>query len=169
MTSIVALVPNVVLITLMIVIMVWFLLAKTQFGQHLYAIGGNYQAAVRAGIPVNRTLIKAFVITAMLSGIAGALWASRFTSGDSNAGVPTLLYAIAAVVVGGASMFGNLMGTAGMNIGERNVQAVRRALEMAGIPVVADDTGSDYGRSVFFFLDDGRVEVRSLRKGSRVL
>jgi chemotaxis protein CheD len=76
---------------------------------------------------------------------------------------------VRAKIAGGASMFGNLMGTAGMNIGERNVQAVRRALEMAGIPVVADDTGSDYGRSVFFFLDDGRVEVRSLRKGSRVL
>ncbi|HSQ32660.1 MAG TPA: chemotaxis protein CheD [Gemmatimonadaceae bacterium] len=76
---------------------------------------------------------------------------------------------IRAKIAGGASMFGNLMGTGGMNIGERNVQAVRRALEMAGIPVVADDTGSDYGRSVFFFLDDGRVEIRSLRKGSRVL
>lgn len=76
---------------------------------------------------------------------------------------------VRAKIAGGASMFGNLMGTGGMNIGERNVQAVRRALEMAGIPVVADDTGSDYGRSVFFFLDDGRVEVRSLRKGSRVL
>ena len=76
---------------------------------------------------------------------------------------------IRAKIAGGASMFGNLMGTGGMNIGERNVQAVRRALEMAGVPVVADDTGSDYGRSVFFFLDDGRVEVRSLRKGSRVL
>lgn len=76
---------------------------------------------------------------------------------------------VRAKIAGGASMFGNLMGAGGTNIGERNVEAVRRALEMAGIPVVADDTGSDYGRSVFFFLDDGRVEVRSLRKGSRVL
>ena len=74
-----------------------------------------------------------------------------------------------AKIVGGASMFGNLMGTGGINIGERNVVAVRAALERAGIPLVADDTGSDYGRSVFFFLDDGRVEVRSLRRGSRVL
>lgn len=76
---------------------------------------------------------------------------------------------IRAKIAGGASMFGNLIGTSGINIGERNVIAVRAALERAGIPLVADDTGSDYGRSVFFFLDDGRVEIRSLRRGSRVL
>ena len=76
---------------------------------------------------------------------------------------------IRAKIAGGASMFGNLIGTGGINIGERNVIAVRAALDRAGIPLVADDTGSDYGRSVFFFLDDGRVEIRSLRRGSRVL
>ena len=74
-----------------------------------------------------------------------------------------------AKIAGGASMFGNLIGTSGINIGERNVVAVRAALDRAGIPLVADDTGSDYGRSVFFYLEDGRVEVRSLRRGSRVL
>ena len=76
---------------------------------------------------------------------------------------------IRARIAGGASMFGALMGAGGVNIGERNVVAVRAALDRAGIPLVADDTGSDYGRSVFFFIDDGRVEVRSLRRGSRVL
>lgn len=76
---------------------------------------------------------------------------------------------IRAKIAGGASMFGNLVGPAGINIGERNVIAVRAALDRAGIPVVGHDTGSDYGRSVFFHLDDGRVEIRSLRRGSRVL
>jgi len=74
-----------------------------------------------------------------------------------------------AKIVGGASMFGNLIPSGGINIGERNVIAVRAALDRAGIPVVGDDTGSDYGRSVFFHLDDGRVEIRSLRRGTRVL
>lgn len=74
-----------------------------------------------------------------------------------------------AKIAGGASMFGNLIGTGGINIGERNIVAVRAALDRAGIPLVGDDTGSDYGRSVFFYLEDGRVEVRSLRRGSRVL
>ena len=76
---------------------------------------------------------------------------------------------IRAKIVGGASMFGSLMPSGGINIGERNVVAVREVLADVNIPIVAEDTGSDYGRSVFLHLNDGRVEVRSLRKGSRVL
>jgi chemotaxis protein CheD len=76
---------------------------------------------------------------------------------------------VKAKIIGGASMFGNLMPPGGINIGERNVTAVREVLAVAKIPIVAEDTGSDYGRSVFLHVGDGKVEVRSLRKGSRVL
>ncbi len=76
---------------------------------------------------------------------------------------------IRARIAGGASMFGNVLPAGGMNIGERNVTAVREVLAGANLPIVAEDTGSDYGRSVYLFLADGRVEVRSLRGGSRVL
>jgi chemotaxis protein CheD len=74
-----------------------------------------------------------------------------------------------AKIVGGASMFGNLIPAGGINIGERNVIAVKEVLAGAKIPIVAEDTGSDYGRSVYLNVADGAVEVRSLRKGSRVL
>ena len=74
-----------------------------------------------------------------------------------------------AKIVGGASMFGNLIPPGGVNIGERNVVAVRQVLAGAKIPIVAEDTGSDYGRSVYLNVADGAVEVRSVRKGSRVL
>jgi chemotaxis protein CheD len=76
---------------------------------------------------------------------------------------------IRAKIVGGASMFGNVLVSSGVNIGERNVIAVRDALAEARVPIVAEDTGSNYGRSVYLFIEDGRVEVRSLRGGSRVL
>ena len=76
---------------------------------------------------------------------------------------------IRAKLVGGASMFANLLPPGGINIGDRNVSAARRALEQSGIRIVAEDVGSDHGRSVHFHLDDGRVEVRSLKKGNRVL
>jgi chemotaxis protein CheD len=76
---------------------------------------------------------------------------------------------IRARLVGGASMFANLLATAGVNIGERNVAAVREALAGAKVPIVGEDTGSDFGRSVYLFLEDGRVEVRSLKRGSLVL
>lgn len=76
---------------------------------------------------------------------------------------------VRAKIVGGASMFANLIPAGGINIGERNIAAVRGVLSEAKVPIVAEDVGSDHGRSVFLFLDDGRVEVRSLKKGSRVL
>lgn len=76
---------------------------------------------------------------------------------------------IRAKIAGGASMFGNLAASGGINIGERNVTAVREVLADRRIEIVGEDTGSDHGRSVYFYLADGRVEVRSVRKGSRVL
>ena len=76
---------------------------------------------------------------------------------------------VTAKIIGGASMFANLIPAGTINIGERNIAAVREALRKRKVPIVAEDVGSDYGRSVYLFTDDGRVEVRSLRKGSRVL
>jgi chemotaxis protein CheD len=76
---------------------------------------------------------------------------------------------ISAKIVGGASMFGQLVTGTGINVGERNIAATREVLAKEGIPLLAEDTGLDYGRSVYFFLDDGRVEVRSLKKGDRVI
>ena len=77
--------------------------------------------------------------------------------------------ALQAKIVGGASMFGALLPAGGINMGERNVAATRRALAAAGIPVVGDDTGGDYGRSVYLDVGSGRVLVRSLRRGDRTL
>ena len=76
---------------------------------------------------------------------------------------------ISAKIVGGASMFGQLVVGSGINVGERNVLATREVLALAGVPIIAEDTGLDYGRSVYFHLTDGRLEVRSLKKGNRVL
>jgi chemotaxis protein CheD len=72
-------------------------------------------------------------------------------------------------LIGGASMFASLLKVSGMNIGQRNVEAIRDALENAGIPVDAEDVGSDYGRSVRFDVATGRVEVRSLKRGAHDL
>ena len=76
---------------------------------------------------------------------------------------------IRAKLIGGASMFANLIPAGGITIGDRNINAARQVLREIGVPIVAEDVGSDHGRSVHFFLDDGRVEVRSLKKGNRVL
>lgn len=76
---------------------------------------------------------------------------------------------IRARIVGGASMFTSLLSSSGLQIGERNVVATRAALEHAGIPLVAQEVGGDYGRSVYFNVDDGRLVVKSLKAGHVVL
>jgi chemotaxis protein CheD len=76
---------------------------------------------------------------------------------------------VLAKIAGGASMFGQLVNGTGINVGERNILATREALAKARVEIVGEDTGLDYGRSVYFHLTDGRVEVRSLKKGDRVL
>ena len=76
---------------------------------------------------------------------------------------------LVAKLVGGASMFQQLLGLGGINMGDRNVEAARAALKLAGVAILAEDTGGDYGRSVWFRVADGSVTVRSLRGGDRVL
>ncbi len=76
---------------------------------------------------------------------------------------------IRAKIVGGASMFTSLLSSTGLQIGERNVVATRAALERAGIPIVAQEVGGDYGRSVYFHVHDGRLIVKSLRTGNVVI
>jgi len=77
---------------------------------------------------------------------------------------------ITARLVGGASMFGSSGGTPGPRaMGERNVVSARQVLAAARVPVVGEDVLQNHGRSVYFFLDDGRVEVRTVARGTVVL
>ena len=131
--SITPLVPNVVIITIIVALICWFVLSKTQFGQHIFAIGGNFEASMRAGIPVQRTLIKVYVIAGLLCGVAGVLWASRFSSGAANAGEVTLLMSIAAVVIGGASLFGGEGGIVGTIVGALTIATIQFGLVVLGM------------------------------------
>lgn len=76
---------------------------------------------------------------------------------------------IVAKLVGGASMFTALIPTGGIQMGERNLIATRAALAQAAIPILAEDVGGGHGRSVFFRVDTGAVEVRSMVRGNVVL
>lgn len=109
--------PIPVLITVVIVFLMHYVLSQTKFGQYTYAIGGNKQAAQRAGINVERHTIGLYMLTALLAGIAGIVYTGRFTAGAAQAGEPTLLNAIAAVVIGGASLFGGAGTIVGTVIG----------------------------------------------------
>ncbi len=99
-------VPIPVVITIVVVIAMHYLLSQTRFGQHTYAIGGNRAAALRSGINVRRHTLLLYMISAGCAGIAGLLYTARFSAGAAQAGEPLLLDSIAAVVIGGASLFG---------------------------------------------------------------
>jgi len=103
-----------VVVTAITVAIAVFLLHKTQFGRHTFAIGGNLEASVRAGVPADWQTIKIFTLSAFTAGLAGILYTARFTGGSGIAGEPLLLNSIAAVIIGGVSMYGGrgtVMGT----------------------------------------------------------
>ncbi|MDE3026736.1 MAG: ABC transporter permease, partial [Acidobacteriota bacterium] len=84
-----------------------YLATRTRFGRHVYAVGGNAEASLRAGIAVDRVRIMGFVICSTLAALGGVVLASRLQSVDTEAGGSTLLLdSIAAAVIGGASLFG---------------------------------------------------------------
>lgn len=125
--------PTVVLVTAIVAAIVWFILAKTQFGQHLYAIGGNMEGAIRAGIPVEQTLIKVYALAAVLAGIGGVLWSTRFSSGAYNAGETTTLNSIASVVIGGASLYGGEGTILGTIVGALILATIQYGLVLLGV------------------------------------
>lgn len=76
---------------------------------------------------------------------------------------------IRARLVGGAAMFANLSSSGVAQMGERNILASREALKKDGVPLLGEDTGSDYGRSVYLHLPSGRLEIKSVQRGNRDL
>jgi D-xylose transport system permease protein len=100
-------VPWVVPLILLLLVVLTFVLMRTAYGRHLYAVGGNAEAARRAGIKVPNIRTSVFMIGSTLAAIGGIIAASRANSVDPNAGGSnTLLYAVGAAVIGGTSLFG---------------------------------------------------------------
>lgn len=99
-------VPIVIPITILVLAIGTFVLDRTRFGRHLYAVGGNPEAARRAGIKVVQIRIIAFTVCSFLAVISGVFHASRIGSVDGSAGRTIVLSGVAAAVVGGVSLFG---------------------------------------------------------------
>jgi ribose transport system permease protein len=99
-------IPYLVIIALAVALALGIVLAATRFGRHTYAIGSNEEAARRAGIAVDRHLIKVYALAGTLSGLAGFLSLARFSTTTIGGHDIDNLAAIAAVVIGGTSLFG---------------------------------------------------------------
>jgi D-xylose transport system permease protein len=100
-------IPYVAVVVAALFVALTYLLNRTTFGRHIYAVGGNAEAARRAGIDVDRVRIACFAIVSALAVLGGIILASRLRSVDTNTGGgQALLYPIAAAVIGGTSLFG---------------------------------------------------------------
>ena len=99
--------PYAALVVAGLFIVLSYMLNRTRFGRHIYAVGGNAEAARRAGINVDNVRIACFALCSLLAVIGGIILASRLRSVDTNTGGgQALLYPIAAAVIGGTSLFG---------------------------------------------------------------
>jgi len=114
-------------------VMMVFLLGRMAFGRHTYAIGGNREASLRAGVPVDRVTILIFGLSGFMAGLAGCLHTARFTAGSGVAGEPLLLQSIAAVIIGGVSMFGGRGTAMGTLIGALIIAIMVTGLIMLGV------------------------------------
>jgi ribose transport system permease protein len=99
-------IPNLLIIAAGVTVAVWFLLTRTVFGRYIYAVGSNPESARLAGVPVAMVTVAVYAISGLLAGLGGVLLTSRLGAGIPTAGTGFELNAIAACVIGGASLFG---------------------------------------------------------------
>ena len=126
-------IPIPVIVMLVLFALAVVLLHSTKFGQHLYAIGGNREAARFTGIPLAQTEITVYMICALLTGVAGLIHASQLYSAEPASGVMFELNAIAAVVVGGTSFTGGRGTMFGTLLGAIIIGILDKGLNQAGV------------------------------------
>jgi len=124
-------IPTIILIAVYIV--AYIVLNKTIFGRYVYAVGGNKEAARLAGINTKSVLMSVYMICGALASISGILLASRMNSGQPNAGLMYELDVIAAVVVGGTSLFGGRGSIVGTFLGTMLIGILRNGLNLLNV------------------------------------
>lgn len=134
LTELVYIIPNVTVLTFIFIGIFAFILAKTRFGQHTYAIGGNINAAERSGVNVKAHLIKTYMISSFFASLAGVMYVLRFITGRAPAGSARVLDAVVAVVIGGASLYGGKGTVMGTVIGALIIGALEVGLVNLSVP-----------------------------------
>lgn len=126
-------VPIPVVISMLVFAVLWLLLNRTKFGTYVYAVGGNEQAAKLAGIPVARVKLSVYMLSGLCAAIGGVILTARVRSGQPLLGQGLELEAVAAVVIGGTSLFGGRGRLMGTIYGVLLVGMVRNGLDLLGI------------------------------------
>ena len=112
-----------------------FVASRTGFGRHVYAVGGNAEAARRAGLSVDRIRIWVFMINGFMAGVGGIMLASRLRSvATSSGGGDLLLNVIAAAVIGGTSLFGGVGRVTSALLGALVIASINSGMNLLGLP-----------------------------------
>lgn len=126
--------PIPVVVAIVLAVVCHYILTYTKFGVHTYALGASRASVERAGVDVKKLLIKLFIISAITAGVGGLIYTGRFSAGAANAGEPILLYAVAAVFIGGASLTGGQGTVVGTVIGAIIIAVIQFGLVFSGLP-----------------------------------
>jgi ribose transport system permease protein len=127
-------IPVPVIIMLVVYLVAWFILERTRYGRHVYAVGGNAEAAQLAGVRVKRVITSVYVIAGACAGLAGVIFAARVISAQPTAGTGYELDAIAAVVLGGTSLAGGRGRIVGTLIGSVILGVLSTGLILMNVP-----------------------------------
>jgi ribose transport system permease protein len=127
------LIPVPVITTMIAFVALWFILKKTVFGRHVYAVGGNEEASLISGVKVNRVKLWVYTLSGGLSALAGVILTSRLNSAQPNAGMGYELDAIAAVVLGGTSLSGGRGWIVGTLIGAVLIGVLNNGLNLLSV------------------------------------
>lgn len=125
--------PNLVIFALVVAAIIYFFLNHTRVGRDIYAVGSNPAAALVAGIRVQRIIFMVYLLSGLLSGLAGVLWASRFESAQTNTALGFELQTVAASVVGGVNIFGGSGTVTGVLLGAFLLGIINNALTLVRI------------------------------------
>ena len=126
-------VPTQLWLLLLAIVIAWVVLARTTFGRALYAIGHNETAARFSGLPVDRYKTAIYTFSGFMAGLAGFIFVSRVSTTRSDMGTGLELDVIAAVVLGGTSIFGGVGTIAGTTIGFILIQLLKNGLALTGV------------------------------------
>jgi D-xylose transport system permease protein len=155
-------VPWAVLVVLVLVVVLTFVLGRTSFGRHVYAVGGNAEAARRAGINVKWIKIYCFMIGSTLAATAGVLIASRDNSvSPTTGGAQTLLFAVGAAVIGGTSLFGGKGRVMDAVIGGLVIAVIAN-----GLPLITQQSGIQFVVTGLVLLIAASVDAISRKRAT---
>ena len=125
--------PNLVIVAIIVAIMAYVFLNYTQAGRDIYALGTNPEAAKISGIRTQRVTFMVYVISGVVCGLAGVLWASRYEAAQTNTALGFELQTVAAAVIGGVSMMGGIGTVPGMLLGALLLGIIQNGLTLSNI------------------------------------